>query len=508
MTGKINGFYGDGAYDKWKVYETLAEAGIKADYSAAAEREDQAARQFERPPVVAGRGDSGDPPRWPQALEGTRRLSSSQPFGNGHVSDEVLLWRPSEKPFDPKSTNRNATTKQNPQQVHPPRTSSVRVELVNKAAKNYYLGQYDSPESYEKYARLIAEWKAKHLCPEASPTPGRDVSVTLNELILAFWQHAKQRYVKNGAPTSEIHSFRTALRPVRQLYGREPVTSFGPLALVACRQKLIEAGICRKRINQHVGRIRQLFKWGVAREMVPETVWRALCAVEGLRLGEALETEPVKPVPEEHIAAIKPFVTPQVAAMINLQLWSGCRPGEACVMRPSTSIRKGRSGSTGRIPTKASTTTRNGSSTSGRTPRRSSSPGSRRTCTPTCSRPEGRAWYQAQRAANRKTPKLQKQQPHRRRVHPKRTPGERYTTHAYGHAISRACEVAFGMPTELRRISKESDADERKRLARLAAQWRSEHCWAPNQLRHTAATRIRAAYGIEATRILWVIRRQ
>ena len=74
------------------------------------------------------------------------------------------------------------------------------------------------------------------------------------------------------------------------------------------RQKLIEAGICRKRINRHVTRRRHVFmrhivKWGVARELVPETVWRALCAVEGLRAGEAVETEPVKPVPEEHVAA-------------------------------------------------------------------------------------------------------------------------------------------------------------------------------------------------------------
>ncbi len=114
---------------------------------------------------------------------------------------------------------------------------------------------------------------------------------------------------------------------MRQLYGRQPVASFGPLALVACRQKLIEAGICRKRINQHVGRIRQVFKFGVAHEMVPESVWRALCAVEGLRSGEAAETKPVKPVSEERIAAIKPYVTPQVAAMIDLQPLVGLSSG-------------------------------------------------------------------------------------------------------------------------------------------------------------------------------------
>ena len=36
----------------------------------------------------------------------------------------------------------------------------------------------------------------------------------------------------------------------------------------------------------------------------------------------------------------------------------------------------------------------------------------------------------------------------------------------------------------------------------LAAEWREQHCWHPNQLRHTAATRIRAAYGIELARII------
>ena len=204
--------------------------------------------------------------------------------------------------------------------------------VVTIEGRNRYLGAYGSPESYEKYARLIAEWKAGRVQVGAAARRER-VDPTVNELILAFWQYANERYVKNGKPTSEIRSFRTALRPVRQLYGRETAADFGPLALVACRQKLIEAGICRKRINQHVTRIRHVFKWGVARELVPETVWRALCAVEGLRVGEATEAEPVRPVPEEHISAIEPFVTPQIWAMVNLQLWTACRPGEACAIR-------------------------------------------------------------------------------------------------------------------------------------------------------------------------------
>ena len=43
----------------------------EGDYSAATQREDFAARQFQQPPAVPGRSDSGNPPPWPQALEGT-----------------------------------------------------------------------------------------------------------------------------------------------------------------------------------------------------------------------------------------------------------------------------------------------------------------------------------------------------------------------------------------------------------------------------------------------------
>ena len=111
--------------------------------------------------------------------------------------------------------------------------------LVQINRERTYLGKYGTEKSKEKYRRIVAEWLAagaKRSANSAGPFDNVDV-ITVNELLLAFIQHAKQRYVKNGKPTSEIRSYRTALRPVRRLYGREPVTTFGPLALVASRQQ-------------------------------------------------------------------------------------------------------------------------------------------------------------------------------------------------------------------------------------------------------------------------------
>jgi integrase len=54
-------------------------------------------------------------------------------------------------------------------------------------------------------------------------------------------------------------------------------------------------------------------------------------------------------------------------------------------------------------------------------------------------------------------------------------------------SVCNGCEVAFGMPEDLTK--------EQRRA------WRIQHVWAPNQLRHTAATQIRRQFGLEAAQI-------
>jgi hypothetical protein len=69
-----------------------------------------------------------------------------------------------------------------------------------------YLGKFGSPESHEKYHRVIAEWLATgpgHIpdqsSPAAEPTP------TVNAIILGFLtRHADQHYRHaDGTPTGE-----------------------------------------------------------------------------------------------------------------------------------------------------------------------------------------------------------------------------------------------------------------------------------------------------------------
>ncbi|MGH7214963.1 MAG: tyrosine-type recombinase/integrase, partial [Tepidisphaeraceae bacterium] len=92
----------------------------------------------------------------------------------------------------------------------------------------------------------------------------------------------------------------------------------------------------RNVVNRQVNRIRSVFAWAVAQELIPASVHHGFQAVAGLKRGrsDARDTEPVKPVPDAHVEAVRPYVSRQVWALVQLQLLTGARPGELLPMRP------------------------------------------------------------------------------------------------------------------------------------------------------------------------------
>ena len=148
-------------------------------------------------------------------------------------------------------------------------------------------------------------------------------------------RHADSHYFKNGKPTAEPGNIRLALRPLRKHYGHTAASKFGPVALKAVRQAMIEAGLCRSEVNRRVGRVVRAFKWAVSEELVPPRVHQAIQTVPSLRRGRAdvRESKPVKPAPDAFVDAVRPFVARQVWAMVELQRLTGMRPGEAVAMR-------------------------------------------------------------------------------------------------------------------------------------------------------------------------------
>jgi integrase len=216
--------------------------------------------------------------------------------------------------------------------LHKP-SGQARVIL---GGRHVYLGPHGSAESQERYAQVIAEHFRQNPVRAASihSTPTQDL--TINELVLAFWGFAKTYYVRDGKPTKELSAMKDALRPLRQLYGRTRADHFGPKSLATVRQHLISVvGLARTEINKRIGRMKRVFKWAVAEELISPSVYHGLQALPGLKYGrtEARETKPVRPVADEHVTVILPLLSPTVRAIVEVQRLTGMRPCEVVIMR-------------------------------------------------------------------------------------------------------------------------------------------------------------------------------
>jgi integrase len=326
-------------------------------------------------------------------------------------------------------------------------TGQARVRIDGR---DFYLGPYGSEESRRKYGELVARHAAGRTfdpLPQSAPDdPGPSVA----EIALVFHRHAVGHYRKRGRPTSELGAYKSVIDVLTSLYGMQPAAEFGPMCLKACRARMIELGWVRSSVNRGVGRIRHIFRHAVENELVSPTVLAGLKALSPLLHGRtaAPEAPPVRPVDDATVDATLPFLPPLVADMVRVQRLTGMRPGEVC----------------GMLWDEIDAT--------------------------------GPVWLY--RPSDHKLahhgldrviaigPAAQAVLLRHRKITGPVFPGRKgaFTTAAYRRAITRGCELAFGMPVGL--------------SGTKAANWREKHCWHPNQLRHTFATELRKTAGLDA----------
>ena len=102
--------------------------------------------------------------------------------------------------------------------------------IVTIAGRDHYLGPHGTKASHALYDRLVAEFLS---AGRQVIEPAKASSVTVVEVLAAFWRHCKVYYVKDGKPTHERAAFKRIIRDVRKLYGTVPAMEFGPRSLKA-----------------------------------------------------------------------------------------------------------------------------------------------------------------------------------------------------------------------------------------------------------------------------------
>lgn len=368
-----------------------------------------------------------------------------------------------------------------------------------------YLGVHGSAESREAYRRTLAEY-------DAGSPPEQILEIgagpTVAQVFLKFLKHAEVHYRRaDGTQTPEVEEYKALSTLVNGLYSRTPAAKFGPKALKAVRQAMIGRGLCRKVINQRIGRLKNVFKFAVAEELVSVEVYHALLTVTGLQKGRSdiRESEPVTPVDDARVDATLPFLTRHVRGIVEFQRRTGCRPGEAAAVRRADidfggeiwlykpPQHKGSWRGKERIITVgplAQEVLREFFTTSINdylfSPKRSMQE------------------FRAAQRRNRKTPVQPSQ-----RIRAKRAPAvlhlNHYTARAYAKAVLKGCDRAFPSPGELALRLEETTKEWKARLTpeqRAALQtWREASRWHPNQLRHTHGTKVRKQFGLEAAQV-------
>ena len=226
-----------------------------------------------------------------------------------------------------------------------------------------YLGEHGSSEAARRYREVLSvhlagkplEVTSKRRL-EASEWP------TVAQLCAAFLLDAERYYVDSaGNRSREVDNFRLALRALLTLHRDTPTERFTINHLIDVRQALIDgeygyqtgksgrrAGVGgRKRsrtyINSTSRRIKQVFRWGTERRMVPGSVWHELSALRSLPIGRcaARETQPVEAVPWSMVEPVLEHLAGPLAACVRLQWCTGMRPSEALQIRMADIDRSG-----------------------------------------------------------------------------------------------------------------------------------------------------------------------
>jgi integrase len=405
-----------------------------------------------------------------------------------------------------------------------PALKIVRTQARVKLSGQWrYCGRAGTPEAQAKYERLIGEWLANgRTLPDQAPKPVPQLApytLSTDDLVAAYLAYAEAWYRKSGRETSSVGRIRCSLA----LWLR---FGMGPMAAADLGARDVkdfqlwltdhpERRWARKSINQYVADIGRMYTWAASEQLLEDGPWRDIQRVRPLQRGRApaahiatpREGKRRQPVPVAIVEQTLAHASPVIAAMVRLQLTCAMRPGEVCALRPDCLRPSSTPGVTiYDVPAGTNKTEHHEIDRSvmlgpasmailepwlKATPSRSS---------PVFRPTDALAMLSEDRRAARRTPMYESHQPHIREARRReagaqpRTLGDSYTTSTYARAIMRACDRAFPHPT----ITEPGSEAESTKLH----EWQRAHRWSPNQLRHTAATRITEKASLEVAREL------
>lgn len=375
------------------------------------------------------------------------------------------------------------------------KASGLAVITVN--GRDHYLGPYGTPESRDAYAKIVDEWNTMGQASTYGILTDASVSMLINDYL-----NFCEGYYPKSKNSETVHA-KLALRFMAP-YLDERAKDFGPLKLKTVRENMVGSKVkrtgrpySRQYINCLVDRICRMFRWAAENEVVPITVYQALSNVPGLKRGRTLapEAPKVRPVDDAVVEQTKKHCSAVVRDMITLQQLTGMRPGEVCTLTVGMIDRSHPEVWVAILP-------EHKCAWRGKTREIFLGPQAQALLLPYLQRDVDVALFSAKESEQQRNAKRTEARvtplnlgnrrgysTHvRRGTMRRRPPNEFYTSGTYARSVRYACMRAYPIPKG------SSDAE--------SAAWRAAWWWAPNRLRHSAATKVRKSFGLEAAQVM------
>jgi integrase len=230
------------------------------------------------------------------------------------------------------------------------KSSGLAVVTLN--GRDHYLGPHDAPDVQDRYNALVARWIAGGRRPlgETDATqPDGTPALTVEQMAGRYLAHVETAYRKRGKLTTYGVRVKRVLAALVRMYGPLPAAKFGRKEFASLRNLWVEepgkGGQPRARVtvNYYADAIRQAFRWAAEDGLIPASVPAELAVVRRLQKGRSKAREtPARRAPDmDAVRLVQTHCPPVVRALIDVQVLTGMRPGEACAMRPKDVDRSG-----------------------------------------------------------------------------------------------------------------------------------------------------------------------
>lgn len=204
--------------------------------------------------------------------------------------------------------------------------------------QHVYLGPWsDQQRCRQRYAELAQQ----HAAGDVRKASKR---LSVAEVLIAFLQDARATM-----PAKEFWHFQRIAKVLTRLFKTTPAKDFDTNSLLLVRETLKKATWLtqderkhhkagewsRSQINKATTRIRRIWAWAEQRKMIPPGSWGHLMTLKAIPSTDrsVRQTKPRRGIDWPTVQAALPYLPGAVAAMCEMQWWTGMRPTEVCRMK-------------------------------------------------------------------------------------------------------------------------------------------------------------------------------